>query len=203
MISTVAFIWSLLIYCVDSLSFLCNVQFYNDNIVFLCCGLNVSFSTLSSPVVLFHVSFSGLVRVCINCNPSLSNQFYMIGSFSSPRSYAVTWSTFATSISKFNSFTHLSGAFKSNAGWLSIGPICLGLWGSSRLFLLVCGSVGGSAFLIALNATVAARVATCVMVARISSEFAIFLLRIQLLSNFCLPSWDFYSWHHVMLLAMY
>ena len=122
----------------------------------------------------FCIYLSVLVRVCINCNSSLPDQVFIMGTYSSSlRWYTFAWSTFVTSISKFTSSTYLSGVFKSNAGWLSIHSACLVLCGSSWLLLLVCGSIGRSVSLIALTSTVAAWIATCVMGACISSGFSI------------------------------
>ena len=119
--------------CVDSFSFMCNLQYWNDSIIPLCCGQNFSLKTLSSPVALWHIS--ALVRVYINCNPSQPNHLFIMGTFSSSlRSYVFDCSTFAASILKFNSSTYLSSAFHSKAGWLGIGAAGLNLrffWAAS------------------------------------------------------------------------
>ena len=169
----------------DSLIFLGNWQYCSDSIVSLCCGLNFSFKTLNSPVALLHSSSSALVRVWMNCSPSLPNQFFMTGTFSSSlRTYASAWSTYTTSISTFNSSTCLSGAFQLNADWLIIGLACLGLWCSFWMVLLSCGLAGGSASCIALTIMVAAWVSTYMIAACVPSEHAILFLFRFLASKF-------------------
>ena len=53
------------------------MKYCNGGIISLCCTLNFSFSTLNSSVTFLHVSFSALVRVCMNCSPSWPSQFFL------------------------------------------------------------------------------------------------------------------------------
>ena len=150
----------------DFFSFLCNLLYCSDSIISLCCSMNFSFKTLNSPAALLHASSFALVRISINCSPSLPNQCFMMGTLpSSLTSYVSISSKFATSISKFNSSTYLSGAFQLNAGWLIIGLACLGLWCSPMMLLLACGSAGRSASCFTLNTQVAVWIATCTIAA--------------------------------------
>ena len=108
-----------------------------------------------------------------------------------------------------------SGTFQLSSGWLIIGPVWLGLWCSYGMQFGWQVSLSHC-----FNTMVAAWIATCVIAVWISSKFApLHLFRICPLSNLCmfqslysfeslfaykcfhLPSWDFYSWQHVMLLA--
>ena len=75
--------WSLSIHsCADSLYFLHYLPCCKCSILLLYCGLDFSFSTLNSQNVLMHVSFSAFLTVCIKFNPSLSNLFFTMGTFS-------------------------------------------------------------------------------------------------------------------------
>ena len=117
---------------------------------------------------------STLLRVFINCSCSLSNQLLMMGTIvSSLRPYTFAWNTFSTSISKFNSFTYLSGAFKFNTGWLSIDPTYIGLCCSSGMWF------GWQACLPHYSYCHCSCLNCCLHLFRI-------LFRFCLLSNFCL-----------------
>ena len=147
------------------------------------------------------------MRVCINCSPSLPNQLLWWAHSSHHWDHMFLLKAHLLPTYQNSTATYLFDALQSNADWLSTGAACLGLCFSSGMLLLISGSAGRSAYLIALTTTVAACITTCVITSCISSVFVIFFA--QSLSSFkvfsaeecfCLPSWGFYSWHPVMLL---
>ena len=160
--------------CMDSLLLLPSLQYWNDNIVLLYCGLNFSLSILNSPPAVLHTTFSNFVKACMNCSPSLPILFSMIGTFSAPfSSYGLVCCIFITFISKFNSIIYLLGAFQSNAGCLNVGLSCLSLWSSPMLAILVPVEGSKSACFSVITATLAAWISTCMIVVCSESNYAI------------------------------
>ena len=114
--------------CADSSLFLFNLQYHNDNMVLLCCGLNSHLVLLLFCMLLFHNLW---MFVLAAVPPFLASFFLMIGTFSSLfSSCAVVCSMFITSISKFNISTYFSVALQSNDGCLCTGLQCLGMCAS-------------------------------------------------------------------------
>ena len=58
-----------------------SLQYCEDNMVSLCCSLNVSPNVVDRSPVVLHTSFSEFVNFCINCSPSLPRQFFVIETF--------------------------------------------------------------------------------------------------------------------------
>ena len=100
-----AFIHNLFIHsCMDSSFFLLRLQYCNLNVVLVSSDLNFWLNNLNIPSTI-----SEFVSVCINCSTSLPSRFFMICTFPAPFiSYALVWSMFITSISKFSSSIYLS-----------------------------------------------------------------------------------------------
>ena len=89
-------------------------------------GFEFLTSVENSPIAVLHVSFLGFVKVFINCNSSLPNQFLIMGTFSFPvNSYIFIWSMSLIFISKLSNSTYLSQTFHSKNGWLSWSAMSL------------------------------------------------------------------------------
>ena len=63
----------------DSFESLTSSQYCCDNIVALCCGLNLSPSISHSPFTVSHASCPTAVKVFIKCNPSLPSKIFTMG----------------------------------------------------------------------------------------------------------------------------
>ena len=137
-----------------------------------------------------HFSFSSWMQVCISCTPSLPNQFFIAETFPSQKVYILCFlGIFDTSISKFMRSMYMSCLPQLDAGFTSTGPLCLCLCGSLWLTVMLSWNLA-SASLSAIITTISA--CTVVLVICVCDY----------LEWLCLPDWNFYSWHHEMLLAL-
>ena len=62
---------------------LLRLQYWEDSIVSLWCGMDSSSNIENDPPTVLHASFLVLIKVCINYKPSVPNQFITLGTLSS------------------------------------------------------------------------------------------------------------------------
>ena len=99
-----------------------------DNMVSLCCSLNLTLITLNSPVHVLHFFCSSSFNISTDLNPSWPGQFSITGG---PVTFlcimAIGHKKFFASISKFQSSWYMADAFQWNIGCLSTGSLDLGI----------------------------------------------------------------------------
>ena len=149
-----------------------------------------------------HLSSSYQVNVCISWRPSWPNQIFhhlslfFLVKFIHFDLYNVWYLFFQ--IYKFNVpalYTQL------NAGFAITGPLCLYLYGSLWLTSVVSLCLVPRS-LCAIITTISACNVTWFTTFPIISNSDMTVCVFAYLEWFCLPKWDFYSWHHELLLAL-
>ena len=184
--------------------YLFSLQYWSDNSILLWHSLNFN------PFVFFHAFFLNL-WVIYEFRPSLPNQSLTTWTFSSSvNSYYFVWGMFLASISKLSNSTYLSWAFQLNDGLSRDILPCLYLCGSLRLVMLVAGLDPTCASLSDVITFVANWMPAWLTIVWIPSDSAISALFrffytacacLLLRSDLFFLAWDFYSRHHVILLA--
>ena len=159
--------------------------------------------TVKRPFAVLHFSFSSWVKVCIRCKSSHPSQFFITATLAPWKVHALLSRILDTSISKFISSMYLSCVPKLNASFMSTGPLCLCLCGSlwlTEVFSQDPASIPVSAIITAITVGMATWF-TSLILSDLALSYLSSYMYFCLLWVTCLPKWDFYFWHHVMLLA--